>query len=406
MTRKRDTSKYRHVRRDDERSAAEPEAYEPSPRRSRQRRNAPDDEEALLRQRLREPSYRRHSHEHEDDALYSEDEGQDEEAYYDDDEDYDTDDDEWYEDEAYTYEDDYPPPRPRPQRSYPYRESLMQRRMRVARGEVDEDDLQEDDDESFVYDEPPLRQRPTLARQPAYAAPAGGGCARATLYLVLGGLLALVLTFFFFGRTFDTIGGFFSGLPQIAAPSAPVYTTRVGSAAVMMRIQQLQRLETTSYTIERVIEEEVTQEGFIPFTEGTNRLLLIAHGNVSAGIDLSELGDDQVIVSDDGLTLTVYLPPVEIFDVALDNNETRVYDRENDFWVPTNTELETRARQHGESAILETACEDGIMQRATEDSQRTMQQFLSLLEFQHVEVIPADVPPCTAPDTAPLPPTP
>jgi hypothetical protein len=34
------------------------------------------------------------------------------------------------------------------------------------------------------------------------------------------------------------------------------------------------------------------------------------------------------------------------------------------------------------------------MQRATEDSQRTMEQFLSLLEFEQVQVIAAPPAPC------------
>ena len=72
-------------------------------------------------------------------------------------------------------------------------------------------------------------------------------------------------------------------------------------------------------------------------------------------------------MSGDGKRLTIKLPPVEIFSVDLDNDKTRVYSRET--WLKRpNPNLENEARQGGEAKILATACEDGVMRRATEDA--------------------------------------
>ncbi len=102
-------------------------------------------------------------------------------------------------------------------------------------------------------------------------------------------------------------------------------------------------------------------------------------------------------LSEDGKRLTLQLPPVEVFGVDLDNTKTRVYSRET--WLKrSNPNLESEARQGGEAKILATACEDGVMQRATEDAQRAVEKFVGLLGFSDtaVEVIPAPAPPCPA----------
>lgn len=291
---------------------------------------------------------------------------------------------------------DYDNTAPRPTRR---RETVIERSLRKAKGEdVDNDqDLYDDrfdDDDDY---EPRSLDYPG-GRMP-YSRSGGGGCARSILYLVLGALAALLITFFFFNRTLGGIANFFGGAPNVAELIAsPTPTIRMNSAAVVRRVQQLNRLETTTYTIEKVIEAEQTEDR-IPlignFLRG-DRLLLVAHGQIIAGIDLSKLDSDDVVLSSDGLSLTLRLPPAEIFSATLDNDQTRVYDRQRGWFAPDNKDLETLARQEAEREILRAACEDGILQRANIDGQRAMEQFLSLLDFQTVVVVPGPIGQCAA----------
>jgi hypothetical protein len=299
-----------------------------------------------------------------------------------------------YDDEP--YEDDEELPR---------RDTIMRQRLRAARGETSSDErYTRRYDERYADEEdmPPRRVRPRMVAPEAEYIPqsSGSGCAQATLYVVAGAVIALVIVLLFFNNALNNLGGFFGSIPGLPA-SGPTSTPviQASNASVMLRVQQLQRLETTSYTIEQVIEAEGSTDGVLPDWLGGeilagDRLLLIARGNVSAGIDLRELSEEDITILPDGSTLTVQLPPARIFDVTLDNDGTRVYSRDRGFFAPENPQLETLARQEGEVAILRTACEDGIMQRATEDSQRTMEQFLSLLEFEQVQVIAAPAAPC------------
>lgn len=275
------------------------------------------------------------------------------------------------------------------------RETIMERRIRKARGEDVDDRLDTDDDYDDPYERRPYRQPPLGG----YAAPmSGGGCATTMLYLVVGFLGALLLIFFFFNNTFSGIGSLFSGtLPQVQRILVtPTPTVRTG-AAVIQSIRQLNRLETTSFTIERVID--VNQGSSIPFVGdflAGDRLLLIAHGTIIAGIDLSKLEATNVNVSPDGTAVTLKLPPVEVLSNALDNSRTRVYDRQRGLFAPANTELETQARQVAEKELMAAACEGGLMQQATDKARVAVEQLLRVLDFQQILVITAPVPECPA----------
>ena len=278
------------------------------------------------------------------------------------------------------------------------RSSIMEQRLRRARGEESDDDLEADTERYLARqaylddDEPPPRYR-NSGGGGRRSGGGGGGCAQAVLYLVLGGLAAMLLMTFFFNRTLGGIGEFFSGAtPDFGAMIETPTPEIVTGVAVIERIQQLSRLESSSYTIERVID--VSQGSNIPifgnFLAG-DAILLIAHGTVIAGFDLGKLTPDDVIVSPDGQQVTVRLPPAEVFSSALDNSRTRVYSRDRGIFAPTNQDLETLARQTAEREILAAACEGGIMQAATENGIASMRQLLSLSGFETiiVEAAPA-----------------
>jgi hypothetical protein len=150
-------------------------------------------------------------------------------------------------------------------------------------------------------------------------------------------------------------------------------------------MQTLARLETSVFTIEQVIEAERAGNVFQNLLFG-DRILLIAHGQVIAGVDLSLLSEpDVVITGDNAVRLT--LPPSEIFIATLDNEQTRVYDRNRGLLSRGSTQLETEARQAAEASILQAACDQGILERAAADARTQITALLRLLEFEDVEVI-------------------
>ncbi len=282
-------------------------------------------------------------------------------------------------------EEDYAPPPRRRRAPDPY----VRRPARDRAYPLPADD---DDDPYAPYDAPYGGRG--MAFQQMRHTPTGNGCATATLYVVLGTLAAIALILFFFNNMLGGVGSFFTGTGQMPALIAsPTPTISVNGPAVVQRIQSLSRLETTSYTIEQVIDAGVRGNVFENLLFGDS-LLLIARGKVTAGLDLSQMQPQDVTVSPDGKTVTVQLPPVQILSANLDSNATRVYDRQTGIFAEPIKDLETEARREAESRILQAACEDGILQRASEDSRRAMEQFLSLLDVDQVIVQAAPVPTC------------
>ncbi len=172
--------------------------------------------------------------------------------------------------------------------------------------------------------------------------------------------------------------------PTAAPTATPVIVT---SGTVIRQMQAVQRLETTRYTIETVVEATAGANG--RFTSG-EKLLLIVHGTVVVGFDLAKLTTADVTVSPDGKSVTIALPAAEIFSSALDEGKTRVYSREagRTVGVPRGAEpnLESAARRQGLEQIVQTACEDGIARRATQDGTEAMRDLLTIAGFTSVQV--------------------
>ena len=137
----------------------------------------------------------------------------------------------------------------------------------------------------------------------------------------------------------DTIGDLIHG---ISGPQ----TTVISPAAVIEQVRRIQRLETTTYTIERIIVAKQTDSFWPEWLRG-ERLLLVAHGTIVAGVDLAGLNEDNVIVSEDGASAEINLPAVAIFNQTsiLDNDKTYVYDRQRGIFSPFSNDLETTARR-------------------------------------------------------------
>lgn len=273
-----------------------------------------------------------------------------------------------------------------------HRETIMQRRLRRARGE-EPDDLYDDLDPDPDDYAPRRSTRLRDDYAPRYGG--GGGCATSILYLVLGGLAVFVLVLLV-GR--QLLGGLTNNVPaqiqRVIATPTPTIRDRGGT---IQQIRNLSRLETQSFSVERIIEAKVERGNFLDTFLG-DRLLLIASGNVVAGVDLGKLHDSDVVISPDGDSITLHLPPSEVFSKALDSERTRVYDRQTGIFANQQKDLETQARQEAEDEILKAACEGNIMQKAADEAQRSMERFLKLLDFKSVTVN-ASAGPCVAPST-------
>ena len=157
----------------------------------------------------------------------------------------------------------------------------------------------------------------------------------------------------------------------------------VSQPTVVDRIQKLQRLETVVYTMDKVVTGAKENRIFPDFLAG-DRLLMLVHGEVVAGIDFSNLKPGDVRVN--GRTIRLHLPAPEVFRTRLDSEKTRVYSRQTGLLVPSDPNLETQVRQEAERQLEAAALADGILPAAQKNAAATLTSLLQGLGFEKIEL--------------------
>jgi len=172
---------------------------------------------------------------------------------------------------------------------------------------------------------------------------------------------------------------------QVANLLHPTPTIIPDPVTIIHEVQALARLETIRYNVEKVITAETGQGAFAFLIQ--DRLLLVAHGTVIAGIDMAMITSESMWL-DQGV-LNVRLPAAEVFIASLDNEKTYVYDRDTGLLKNPDPNLETIARQAAEEEILKAALEDGILDQATNNAKMYLQWFFDTLGYHQINFVPA-----------------
>lgn len=113
------------------------------------------------------------------------------------------------------------------------------------------------------------------------------------------------------------------------------------------------------------------------------KVLLIATGNVEAGVDLGDIQEDDVRVA--GETVTIDLPQPEILSASLDEKATRVYDRDlSPLNFRPDDDLVEKARLRAVEKIEAAARENEILETADQNAQDSIGVFVTTLGFDEV----------------------
>jgi hypothetical protein len=183
-------------------------------------------------------------------------------------------------------------------------------------------------------------------------------------FLVLGLILAV-----------GAGGGLTLGLwlPRLNAPPAAPPAI-LNTPTLIQQIQGLSELVTVKYVLEKVVVLEDTR------WYGDNRVLLIAHGVVKAGIDLQKIEPADLEIENHVVQIT--LPPVAITDVYLDEQETRVLEHSTGLLRAFNKNLEAEARRQAVDELRRAARQGGIYQDAQLQAQQQLVNLLGRLNFE------------------------
>ncbi len=158
------------------------------------------------------------------------------------------------------------------------------------------------------------------------------------------------------------------------SPSGPV---------VLQSVQRLERLETSRYRGQVVVKGDTG--GILPRWVAGDRLVLLGHGEVVAGLDLARLGDGDIRVAQE--SVEVRLPRPEILHTRLDNRESEVFSRETGIFTGPDRTLETRTRIEAEDRLRAAALESGILTTAEANGRETLRRHLTTLGFREVRFL-------------------
>jgi hypothetical protein len=169
-------------------------------------------------------------------------------------------------------------------------------------------------------------------------------------------------------------------------PFKPPKTTIYLGDAIITDIIRVSKLTTTIYSIQELMEKS----GDGPNLNDYYKLAMIVKGTVEAGLDLSKLKASDVVLSADGKSITVNLPPVTILTsrdhiISTDPKETNVFD-----WYfvdflysgPKQNEVEAQLRAEAGSRILQIACAKdkdniNILDKANTDAKDFIERFMN-----------------------------
>lgn len=154
------------------------------------------------------------------------------------------------------------------------------------------------------------------------------------------------------------------------------------SPVVVEDIQKLDRLDTVRMTESVVVTKETAGSELRRFLTG-EELILVAVGEVEAGVDLSSIKGEDVRV--EGESVEISLPDPEVSSVSLDEEKTRLYDRDQGILrLRPDDALVEEARQDARDELLVAARQNDILATAERNAEDTVRTSLTTLGYEEV----------------------
>ena len=188
--------------------------------------------------------------------------------------------------------------------------------------------------------------------------------------VVLGGALGVGLARY--GQVLPIVGPLLGEKP-------PRTTT---GPMVVEGIQELDQLATVRWTESVPVTRETGGDILDRLFSG-EQVIVIATGNVEAGVDLGDIHKDDVSVNGDSVTID--LPKPEILSASLDEEMTRVYDRDlSPLNIRPDDQLVEEARLQAIQKIKGVARENEILDTAQQNAEVSIRAFVTTLGLDEV----------------------
>ena len=153
---------------------------------------------------------------------------------------------------------------------------------------------------------------------------------------------------------------------------------------VLESIQEMSVLTTTRYNFSSLVTTERDMPPVLAALYG-ERQVLVAIGHVTAGIDLSLMGPEDVTIADGVITL--HLPPPTLQDCFLNEGASYVAERDTGVFSRSAPQLEGQARQFAIQQFRDTAMQEGILGNVQQQATTALTEFIRLLGIDGVSTV-------------------
>jgi hypothetical protein len=166
----------------------------------------------------------------------------------------------------------------------------------------------------------------------------------------------------------------FIALLFVRPPASGASPKIQSTTTIVQQVQTLAELVTVKYVLEKVVILDDIR------WYGENRVLLVAHGIVKAGVNLEEIKPEDVRVEDKKILLK--LPRARITDVYLDDQKTRVVDRSTGLLRAFDRDLEQNARRQAVDDLRIAARANRIYEDAEERARLQLAHLFHQLGYE------------------------
>lgn len=212
-----------------------------------------------------------------------------------------------------------------------------------------------------------------------------GGSAAGGLLKLLGVVMVVVLVILGASQVPGFVGDQVGRALSAVNPFKTTTTDRTG-APVLLSLEELSEFRAASAYLEVVVDLEEDTD-FVPDFISGERVIYVGKGSVDAYVDFSDLGEDRVVVSDDGESVTVTLPAPRVAEPALDLDESYVADADAGLIDRfSGSEIEREAQLEAADRLGQVAGEGNLLELAKSSTTDTLEALLDSLGFTEVVV--------------------
>lgn len=156
--------------------------------------------------------------------------------------------------------------------------------------------------------------------------------------------------------------------------------------AFLERIQDLNELSTAEAFSKAIIERQDNavfgQEIGLELPGTKRQLLVVIPGSVKAGIDFSEVTEDDIEVDEEAKTATLTLPRADFLGgPELFMDQVRVFSYEGLFRDKADISEAYDLAEEAQKLILKEAQDQGVLERAEENGERSVQEMFQLVGY-------------------------